>query len=93
MAATAIKGKGVIAKRTARRLAAERSPQSKARAEYASSAPGRFIDKNQVDFKSLALEERRALLKASFGSLSWLNYSVDEYLAEKRAETKRENRI
>jgi len=37
-------------------------------------------------------KERDALVKAGRGSLSWVKYSVDEFIAEKRAEVERENR-
>lgn len=30
-------------------------------------------------------------VEAAYGCLSWVNYSVDEYLSEKHAETEREN--
>lgn len=35
--------------------------------------------------------EKRALIDSLCGSLSWVDYSVDEYLWEKREEVKREN--
>ena len=39
-----------------------------------------------------ALAEHKALVKSIRGSLAGINYSVEEYLAEKYAETDRENR-
>ena len=36
--------------------------------------------------------ERKALVKSLRGSLSWVDYSVDQYIAEKRAEAERESR-
>ncbi len=35
--------------------------------------------------------ERQARIDAGFGCLAWMNYSVDEYLAEKYAEIERGN--
>ncbi len=36
---------------------------------------------------------RKALVKSLRGSLAWIDYSVDQYLAEKYAEIERENRL
>lgn len=35
---------------------------------------------------------RKELVKSLRGSLAWVDYSVDQYLAEKYAEIERENR-
>ena len=80
------------AKRSAKRPAAGHPSKRGIRPPQAKIHSGASTDKSQVDFRSLPLKERRALLDASFGSLSWVNYSVDEYLAEKRSEVDRENR-
>ena len=36
--------------------------------------------------------ERKALVRSLRGSLSWVDYSVDQFIAEKRAEVEQENR-
>lgn len=38
-----------------------------------------------------AQTEKKALIDSLCGSLSWVDYSVDEYLREKREEVEREN--
>ncbi len=38
-----------------------------------------------------SLAEKKALIDSLCGSLSWVDYSVDEYLREKREEIRREN--
>lgn len=37
-------------------------------------------------------QEWKAVVQAAYGSLAWVDYSVDEYLREKYAETARENK-
>ncbi len=37
--------------------------------------------------------DRKELVKSLRGSLAWIEYSVDQYLAEKYADTERENRL
>lgn len=35
--------------------------------------------------------EWKDIVEAAYGCLSWVDYSVDEYLREKRAEAEQEN--
>lgn len=46
-------------------------------------------DKAPVDAARAA---RKAALAAARGSLAWVDYSVDDFLREKREEVERENR-
>ena len=88
MTATMKKGKHSAAKRPARRVA----PRPPAVCEIL-VPPGTHI--SNLDgweaWRKLSQKERKALVKAGRGSLSYLKYSVDEFIAEKRAEAEREN--
>lgn len=48
--------------------------------------------KSSDDIAAKLQRERKALIKSLRGSLSWIDYSVDQYLREKWEETDRENR-
>lgn len=37
-------------------------------------------------------DSRKSLVRSLRGSLSWVDYSVEQYLAEKHADAERENR-
>jgi hypothetical protein len=44
-----------------------------------------------AESKTASLTKKKALIDSLCGSLAWVDYSVDEYLREKREEVKREN--
>ena len=89
MTATMTKGKRSAAKRPARRI-----PQRTPVACDVLVPPGTHI--SNLDgweaWQRLPRTEREARVRAGRGSLSWVNYSVDEFIAEKRAEAELENR-
>lgn len=49
------------------------------------------IGKSISDFAADEKEARRAALAAARGALAWVDYSVDDFLREKREEVDREN--
>lgn len=66
-------------------ITAERNKKAKAKPKAAPQA------EKKAKPKSNSQAEKRALIDSLCGSLSWVDYSVDEYLREKREEVKREN--
>ena len=82
------------AKRPAKRPAARRTPRRGALPPKGTEAYSQALLERYrgVDFYKLSPEERKEMVEAFRGSMSWVNYSVDEFIAEKRAEVERENR-
>ena len=88
MTATMKKGKRSTAKRPARRV----PPRPPAVCELLVPPGTHFDTAPREAWLKLSQKEREALVKAGRGSLSHVKYSVDEFIAEKRAEAERENR-
>jgi hypothetical protein len=85
--------KRVDAKRPTAQRPARRSQKRASDARGALVPVGTHFDPAPREaWLKLSQKERDALVKAGRGSLSWIKYSVDEFIAEKRAEAERENR-
>ena len=78
-----------VARRAAKRVPARNPLPPKGTLAYVQALLERYRD---VDFHKLPLKERKKMVEAFRGSFAWVDYSVDEFIAERRAEAERENR-
>lgn len=60
-------------------------------AKRAKRAAKPSVPRSRGNAKADDLAKRKALVKSLRGSLSWVDYSVEQYLREKYAEVEREN--